>query len=312
MKKKLYHLCVSSGEVMFLVTEDYYQGINKAFLTAYRYDTKILAYAFMSNHFHIVAETANPSKYVAALRIGYTKWFNYKYGREGSLGLARFHSVELTTFEHTLDAITYVLRNGVHHNVVAYPSGYPFCSVRYYFMKEYGTSPTYEPILSWKEERKFIPWKTKLPQGYVLDANGLLIHDNILETKIVENYYRSVRNFAYHMNKVSALEWTVLNVESWMRTKVKKQLDYKKITERVRKINDLEVCLFIDEWMAQNKKGSSFMMLRKKDMFKVAALLREKRASLSQLARCLPYPLGVLEKYFNNEIRAEDLLPDPW
>ena len=53
------------------------------------------------------------------------------------------------------------------------------------------------------------------------------------------------------------------------------------------------------------------MMLRKKDMFKVAALLREKRASLSQLARCLPYPLGVLEKYFNNEIRAEDLLPDP-
>ena len=45
--KKLYHLCVSSGEVMFRVTEDYYQGINKAFLTAYRYDTKILAYDYV-------------------------------------------------------------------------------------------------------------------------------------------------------------------------------------------------------------------------------------------------------------------------
>ena len=66
MKKKLYHLCVSSPEVMFRVPEDYYQGINRACLVAYHYDTGLLAYSFMSNHFHVIAETGDPYGYIGS------------------------------------------------------------------------------------------------------------------------------------------------------------------------------------------------------------------------------------------------------
>jgi hypothetical protein len=152
-EKKLYHLCVSSSEVMFRVQEDYFQGINRACLAAYHHNTNLLAYAFMSNHFHIIAETKNPEIYIGSIRNGYTKWFNNKYARKGPLGYSGFHAVELDTLEHILDGITYVLRNGVHHNVVSYPSGYPFCSTRYYFMKDFGIRDLNIPIVSWKEEK---------------------------------------------------------------------------------------------------------------------------------------------------------------
>lgn len=106
MKKKLYHLCVSSPEVMFRVPEDYYQGINRACLAAYDHDTCLLAYSFMSNHFHVIAETANPYRYIGSIRNGYNKWFNHKYSRKGPLGYPGFHAVELDTLEHILDGTT--------------------------------------------------------------------------------------------------------------------------------------------------------------------------------------------------------------
>jgi len=159
------HLCASAPEIMFRVPEDYIQGINRACLSAYSHDTHLLAYAFMSNHFHIVAETANPDVYMGSIRNGYTKWFNNKYGRQGPLGYLSFHSVELTTADHILDGITYVLRNGVHHNIAHYPSGYPYSSAKYYFMKDLGFQFKYSPVHTWKEQRKHLPWNTNCLPG---------------------------------------------------------------------------------------------------------------------------------------------------
>ncbi|HPX79612.1 MAG TPA: hypothetical protein PK603_04780 [Bacteroidales bacterium] len=287
MKKKLYHLCVSSSEVMFRVQEDYFQGINRACLAAYHHNTNLLAYAFMSNHFHIIAETKNPEIYIGSIRNGYTKWFNNKYARKGPLGYSGFHAVELDTLEHILDGITYVLRNGVHHNVVSYPSGYPFCSTRYYFMKDFGIRDLNIPIVSWKEERKFIPWKVKLPPGYLLNQDGLLIQENILQTHMVEHYYGTPRKFSYYMNKLSSEEWTVLHIESWMGTQTKELLDNEKITGKTNRISDVDVCLFIDNWLKKNKKGASYTTLLKEEKLKLTLLLKHQRASPNQIARCL-------------------------
>ncbi len=148
------------------------------------------------------------------------------------------------------------------HNVVSYPSGYPFCSTRYYFMKDFGIRDLNIPIVSWKEERKFIPWKVKLPPGYLLNQDGLLIQENILQTHMVEHYYGTPRKFSYYMNKLSSEEWTVLHIESWMGTQTKELLDNEKITGKTNRI-------------------------RKEEKLKLTLLLKHQRASPNQIARCL-------------------------
>jgi len=304
-EKKLYHLCVSSPEVMFRVPEDYYQGINRACLAAYHHDAGLLAYSFMSNHFHVIVETENPFIYIGALRNGYSKWFNSKYSRKGPLGHQGFHAVELNTPEHILEGITYVLRNGVHHNVGSYPSGYPFCSTRYYFMKDFGVHGLYTPITSWKEQREFLSWKVKLPPGYVLDKSGMLIQENILQIKMVEHYYGSPRKFSYYMNKLSGEEWAMLHIESWMGTKAKELLNNEKITGKINRISDVDVCQFIDKWLKDNKKGAPYTTLLHKEKLRLAQLLWQKRAGPGQIARCLAISSDVLEYQENTQLLGQ-------
>ena len=272
---------------MFRVPEDYIQGINRACLAAYRHETQLLAYAFMSNHFHIVADTAQPDMYIGAIRNGYTKWFNHKYGRRGPLGYKNFHLVELTTQDHILDGITYVLRNGVHHNIAHFPSGYPYSSARYYFMEELGFQFDYSPVQTWKEQRKHLPWNTKLPQGLILDKSGLLLQEQILQTAMVEHYYVTVRNFTYYMNKTSAKEWEIQNIESWMGEQVKNLLVEEKLYNRVKKISDIQICQLIDEWLLRHKQGASYVTLNKSEKRLLAKLLRQKWATPGQIQRCL-------------------------
>jgi len=307
MKKKLYHLCVSSPEVMFRVPEDYYQGINRACLAAYDHDTCLLAYSFMSNHFHVIAETANPYRYIGSIRNGYNKWFNHKYSRKGPLGYPGFHAVELDTLEHILDGTTYVLKNGVHHNVVSYPSGYPFCSTRFYFMKDFGIKGLYTPLTSWKEQRKFLPWKVKLPPGYILDKSGLLIQEHILQTDMVEHYYGSPRKFAFYMNKLSAEEWAILHIESWMGEQTKELLNNEKLIGKINRTSDIDVCLFIDDWLKKNKNGAPYTTLTQEEKLRLAQMLSYRRASLCQISRCLVIPKDALKNISDrsNSVRAQ-------
>lgn len=287
MKKKLYHLCVSSPEVMFRVPEDYYQGINRACLAAYDHDTCLLAYSYMSNHFHVIAETANPYRYIGFIRNGYNKWFNHKYSRKGPLGYPGFHAVELDTLEHILDGTTYVLRNGVHHNVVSYPSGYPFCSTRFYFMKDFGNKGLYIPLTSWKEQRKFLPWKVKLPPGYILDKSGLLIQENILQTDMVEHFYGSPRKFAFYMNKLSGEEWAILNIESWMGAQAKDLLNSEKLLKNANRISDIDICEYIDACLLKNKNGAPYTALSVTEKLRLASQFRHRGAGIGQISRCL-------------------------
>jgi hypothetical protein len=280
---------------MFRVPADYYHGINRACLAAYHYNTGLLAYAYMSNHFHLIAETDNPAGYIGSVRNGYNKWFNNKHSRKGPLGYAGFHVVELDSIEHILDGLTYVLRNGVHHNVVSYPSGYPFCSARYYFMKDFGINGLYTPLLSWKEQREFLPWKVKLPPGYLLDKSGLLIQENILQTKMVEHYYGSPRKFSFYMNKLSGEEWAMMNIESWMGAQTKELLNNEKLIGKVNRISDIDVCLYIDEWLKENKNRAPYTTLLKEEKLRLAILLKHRRAAYGQIARCLAISEDILK-----------------
>jgi len=284
---KLYHLCVSSPEVMFRVPADYIQGINRACLAAHDHNVKLWAYAFMSNHFHLIAQASDPVPFISSLRNGYSKWFNNKYSRSGPLGYRSFHCVELDNGERIIEVVTYVIKNAVHHNVAAYPTGYPFCSARYYFIRDFGYQNLYIPLETWNEQRQFISRKEKLPEGYVLDKSGLLIQENILQIKKVEQIYGSPRKFSFYMNKLSGEEWAVMQVESWMGVKVKDLLGSVKLLKNVNRINDINMYEYIDEWLLKNKKGAPYTILSINEKLRLAAQFRRRGIGTGQISRCL-------------------------
>ena len=127
--KKTYHLCLSSGnEVLFRSKEDFIRGINCLCLAAYKTGAVLLAYSFMSNHVHICARTNSSKKLIRAFRYAYTRYFNAKYDRRGSLGDHGFFQMKIEGLYHLLTAIAYILRNPMHHGVTGTPFGYPYSS----------------------------------------------------------------------------------------------------------------------------------------------------------------------------------------
>ena len=115
---KSYHICLSSkSEVLFRSNEDYYRAFNSYALALLKTNSTSLADAFMSNHFHAVVQTDNIVSVGRAFRLAYTMYFNKKYNRTGQLGNPYFFYLEIDGLYHHLAALSYVMRNPLHHGV---------------------------------------------------------------------------------------------------------------------------------------------------------------------------------------------------
>lgn len=286
MKAKLYHVCISSTELLFRVERDYVEGINRLVISGFLTNTSLLAYALMSNHLHIIIKSQNVAKFVHSFRTSYNSWFNFKYRRRGRLGAKNYHLTNLDFLSNILDAFSYVLKNGVHHNLVEYPSEYKFSSARYYFMKEFGINHLYSEIESMPMIRKHISYRGDIPTNIKMDISGMFIPESFLAINSVEDYYASVRCFAYHMNKPLAEEWAIINIEGWQ-----KGILSPKIKNKVLHITDLEICTKIDT--ALMKRNMTYVELSIDERKKIVDLyIRDYGALDTQMERCLYYYTG--------------------
>lgn len=141
--KTVKHICFTShGEVMFRNSQDVGVLINLLALNSWKYDIAILADCEMSTHVHLVvmADSANVSGFVKNLRCQYTGYFSSRYGRarHNRLGEKNFFCLDVFGISHIQSALSYVLRNPVHHGVTSTPFAYPFSSVNDLFPMEMG------------------------------------------------------------------------------------------------------------------------------------------------------------------------------
>ncbi len=78
-----------------------------------------IAYCLNPNHFHFLLEQVEDGgipKFMHRLSTGYTKYFNKKYKRTGSLFSGRYKAIHVDTNEYLLRLSAYVnLNNKVHH-----------------------------------------------------------------------------------------------------------------------------------------------------------------------------------------------------
>ena len=200
---KTYHLSRSShSEVMYRSESDLIIGFNYLIYSALETDSSILADGFIPTHHHQIARCDSPEELNKRHRYAYTRYFNAKYHRKGSLGERKGFILELNGLYHTQTALTYVIRQGLHHGYTSTPFEYPYCSVNAYFRKELGRSDN--PVLIMDEKRhRFFPRNAKMPSEFRMAENGLLLREDVLDTSYVESVYVSPRNFLFQMNRIS-------------------------------------------------------------------------------------------------------------
>ena len=91
------------------------------------------AFALMVNHYHLLLtahDADHLSKSMGALAWRYSRYFNAKYERTGTLWDARFHSSVVDTEAYLLRCLRYIEQNPVRAGIVATPDAYEWSSYR--------------------------------------------------------------------------------------------------------------------------------------------------------------------------------------
>jgi len=80
-----------------------------------RYRLRLHAYVLMSNHYHLLAESVEPnlSRAMQWLNVGYSVWFNRRYGRVGHLFQGRFKGILVDAEPWGLELSRYIHLNPV-------------------------------------------------------------------------------------------------------------------------------------------------------------------------------------------------------
>ena len=211
----IYHYCFSSpGEVICRDDEDFNRFVNCYALALYKVGGESLADVVMSNHFHAVLKCGDMVGFSSVLRRMYVHYFNYKYGRRGELGEHRAFYSRLEGVRRICTAVSYVLRNPLHHGVCSTPFGYKYSSVRSVFSKEMGYAiggrllgQQEERRLGAKSFRRNVCKNMKSPDSYIVGDDG--VYERACFTNIAqcEILYGSVRNFIFQMTRFSGEEW---------------------------------------------------------------------------------------------------------
>ena len=301
--KKTYHICISSDdEVMFRDGRDYNRGFNTFALALYKTDSTGLVEAHMSTHAHMLVQTSDPDRFVEAYRMPYAKYFNNRYGRSGRLGERHHFILEIKGLHHLLAAISYTLRNPLHHGVSPIPYAYPHSSVNAIFQKEMGKCPGTD-LIARKSYYRHIGRNATYPDSYRMNSSGLFLRESVLDIAQVENLFLTPRNFDYYMGRRTSEDWikeqskdnissmpiTLDLIESNVHiTSLNDMLILEGGRSDYRKWSDIDLCREIDNMINNEHPGSSIYTLSYEDKKGLAERIRHKYyIGEAQLCRCL-------------------------
>lgn len=289
---------------MFRDLEDYNRGFNCFALALYKSNSTGLVESFMSNHFHLMIQTEDPKEFMYNMRQPYSKYFNRKYCRNGRLGEKHHFQLEISGLHHHLAAMSYTLRNALHHGVSPIPYAYPHSSVNSIFRKEMGKTSD-ERLIPQKSYYRYIGRRAEYPSSYKMNKNGLFLRESVLDIAQVENMFVTPRSFDYYMGRKTSEDWQkeqskdnlqippvrLEDIEAGARMQT---LEAMMINENgkgnYRKISDIDLCIEIDQFILPEFGKGSVYLLSDQEKRKIAELLyRKYHINEMQIRRCLVY-----------------------
>lgn len=180
-------VCVrgNAHQSMFLEPDDIYHAINLLGVFAELYGVKVLAYNFLSNHYHLIIYSDDPASFMQGYRISYSHYFNNKYKTIGCVGNKGYVCGIIKSKEKLIEKMIYVLRNSSRHGTAQHPYSDPYNSARYYYYKERGIGDIYQyhPV----GNGKCLPFSSKeIPAYFLIDSRGNIYPRSFLNYKEVE------------------------------------------------------------------------------------------------------------------------------
>ena len=304
--KKTFHLCLSGDdEVIFRDLEDYHMGFNYFAIALYKTDSIGLAESFMSTHTHQTIQTAAPDEFMYNFRRPYSLYFNNKYQRTGRLGEKDHFAMEVNGYHHQVAAISYTLRNALHHGVVSIPYSYPHCSVNAIFRREMGKF-TDEKTLPRSQTYKHLSRRAEFPDSYKMSESGVFLRESVLDIPQVENLFVTPRAFNYYMSRKSSEEWdkeqakdgngqapvNLTSIENGILLHNTNQMHaFEAGKADYRKITDIELCTMLDN-LARTRYGrhSVYQLTRQEKAQIAVELYKTLHLSEALIRRCLVFP----------------------
>ena len=301
--KKSYHICISSDdEVMFRDNDDYNRGFNTLALALHKTDSTGLVESIMSTHIHMLVQTNDPRKLAETYRMPYAKYFNYKYDRVGRLGNKGCFILEVQGLYHHLAAMSYILRNGLHHGVAPIPYAYPHSSVNVIFQKEMGKRPETD-LIPTSSYYRHIGRNASFPDSYKMSSSGLFLRESVLDIAQVENMFVTPRTFDYYMGRKTSEDWikeqnkdhiyskpiTLDIIESNVQlTSLEDMLILESGRSDYRRLSDIDLCREIDTIIKNELHGTSVYTISYEDKMNLFNRLRRQlHIGETQLSRCL-------------------------
>jgi hypothetical protein len=191
-----------------------------------------------------------------------------------------------------------MVRNALHHGVSATPFGYRYSSIRALFREELGYFED-PKLMPKKSQYHFLPGNDPLPDGFKMDASGLILPQSVIDIADVEHQFSTARTFLYYMNRLSGEAWekeqlqdavnappvTIEQIESTIRYQdLKTMLGNEHGRANYKAMNDIQVCDIIDKMLVD----SSVYEVSQDEIERMAKYLRGiYHISQDQANRCL-------------------------
>ena len=304
--KSLYHICLTAhSEVLTRNLDDVRALTNGIALAAYRSDTEVMTDSVMSTHLHANANSDNTERFVTSFACSQTKSFNTRHSRKGPLFDPGHFVRRLEGPYHIQMALSYGLRQGMHHGVCATPFAYPWSTCNSLFVRERGACEEMPRFHTRNELNQFFPKNADFPDVWEADRNGILLRKSFEQLEMVQNWYGTARAYMYSMLRKTSQEWLDEqrkdNVDSPLITldliekgysseDVSKMLLNEGNPKYVKKeMDDMSLCQIIDNEMIGRFGVGSVYQLDSKQKSKLADELRFDVGirSDSQISRCL-------------------------
>lgn len=121
-------------EPIFYDEADYRYYLNKLKEALIKHDCSLHAYVLMTNHVHLLLTPETDygiGKVIQMLGRYYVQYFNYIYGRTGTLWEGRYKATLIDSEQYLLTCYRYIELNPVRAQMVSHPSEYPWSSYRF-------------------------------------------------------------------------------------------------------------------------------------------------------------------------------------
>lgn len=196
--------------IIFTNANDFKVGINQLAISASRSNVRIIAFALMSNHIHVIAQSPmiNGMNMVQQFA-SKIKYYLKSQNRTYSNSLLNVEApIEITNLKMMRNEIVYVIRNGYVADANYTPVSYPWGSGRLYFINDILDGRN---LLSFNE----LPFAVKrmilmarvsdLPDNYIVSGgmidSGMIHPASFCDYKFGESFFRDAHHYFNMLSK---------------------------------------------------------------------------------------------------------------